>query len=106
MHRKVKFGRTMPLSEFKTNPSAALHEAEGDAIAVTSDNKVQFYAVPSQLFEDMTEFCEVAQRGTMKMKDLPPQATGDAMDMEKVTRKMAKKLKDSKPKDIGGFEEE
>ncbi|MDX1539598.1 hypothetical protein [Arsukibacterium sp.] len=42
---------------------AALAEAKGDAIAVLSDKQIRFYAVPTSLFEEMTAFCEFAQRG-------------------------------------------
>ena len=47
MLQKILCGYTTPISKFKSNPSAALAEAQGDAIAVSSNNQIQFYAVPA-----------------------------------------------------------
>ncbi|WP_051219763.1 antitoxin of toxin-antitoxin stability system [Rheinheimera baltica] len=84
---------TISIGKFITNPTAALAEAKGDAIAVLSDNQIQFYAVPASLFEEMTAFCEFAQRGTTSLKHLQAKFTAPDIEMEKLATEMAKKLK-------------
>jgi antitoxin StbD len=93
MLQKVMCGFTTPISKFKANPNAAVAEAQGDAIAVSSNNQIQFYVVPAKLFEEMTEFCEYAQRGTTELKNIPAKFTGEGLDMDKVASNMAKTLK-------------
>ncbi len=93
MLQKVMCGYTTPISKFKSNPSAAMNEAQGDAIAVSSNNEIQFYAVPAALFEEMTAFCEYAQRRTAELKSIPANFTGEGLDMDKVADEMATKLK-------------
>lgn len=99
MLQKILCGYTMPISKFKSNPSAALAEAQGDAIAVSSNNQIQFYVVPAALFEEMTAFCEYAQRGTSSLKSIPANFTGDGLDMDKAATGMATKIKDAKTED-------
>ncbi len=93
MLQKVLCGFTTPISKFKSNPNAAITEAQGDAIAVSSNNKIQFYAVPAALFEEMTAFCEYAQRGTTELKNIPAKFTGEGLDMDKVASNMARNIK-------------
>ena len=102
MLQKVMCGYTTPISKFKSNPSAAMTEAQGDAIAVSSNNEIQFYAVPAALFEEMTAFCEYAQRGTTEQKNIPAKFTGEGIDIDKVADNMATKLKSGTS---GDFEE-
>ncbi|MGI5310327.1 hypothetical protein [Rheinheimera sp. WS51] len=93
MLQKILCGYTTPISKFKSNPNAALAEAQGDAIAVSSNNQIQFYAVPASLFEEMTAFCEFAQRGTTELESIPAKFTAEGLDMDKVSADMAKKVK-------------
>ncbi|UWG63455.1 antitoxin of toxin-antitoxin stability system [Shewanella xiamenensis] len=93
MLQKILCGYTTPISKFKSNPSAALAEAQGDAIAVSSNNQIQFYAVPASLFEEMTAFCEFAQRGTTTLESIPAQFTAANLNMDEVSTQMANKLK-------------
>lgn len=93
MLQKVMCGYTTPISKFKSNPSAAMAEAQGDAIAVSSNNEIQFYAVPAALFEEMTAFCEFAQRGSLEQKNIPANFTADNLDMDNLAKNMANKLK-------------
>ncbi len=102
MLQKVMCGYTTPISKFKSNPSAAMTEAQGDAIAVSSNNEIQFYAVPAALFEEMTAFCEFAQRGTTEQKNIPAKFTSEGLDIDKVANSMAAKLKNGTS---GDFEE-
>lgn len=102
MLQKVMCGYTTPISKFKSNPRAALAEAQGDAIAVSSNNQIQFYAVPATLFEEMTAFCEYAQRGTTTLKSISANFTGEGLDMDKVTTEMASKIKNGT---TGDYEE-
>ncbi|GLS27827.1 hypothetical protein [Marinibactrum halimedae] len=95
MLQKVMCGYTVPISKFKSNPSAAMNEAQGDAIAVSSNNEIQFYAVPAALFEEMTAFCEYAQRGEAELKSIPAKFTGEGLDIEKFADEMATKLKNN-----------
>ncbi len=101
MLQKVLCGFTTSISKFKSNPSAALAEAEGDAVAVSSHNEIQFYAVPAQVYEDMVNFLEFAQRGTTSLKEIPAEFNLTDEKFEK----MSKGLKDKAKKDLGGFEE-
>ncbi|KGD62555.1 hypothetical protein T9A_00846 [Alcanivorax jadensis T9] len=71
MLQRVLCGYTTAISKFKSNPSAALAEANGQAIAVSSNNQIQFYAVPTALFEKMAELCETAQRNEAPGKATP-----------------------------------
>lgn len=102
MLQKILCGYTTPISKFKSNPSAALAEAQGEAIAVSSNNQIQFYVVPAALFEEMTAFCEYAQRGTSSLKSIPARFTGDGLDMDKAATGMAAKIKEAKG---GDYEE-
>ncbi|WP_252178222.1 hypothetical protein [Endozoicomonas sp. 4G] len=102
MLQRVLCGYTTPISKFKSNPSAAISEAQGDAIAVSSNNEIQFYAVPAEMFEEMIAFCEYAQRGTTELKSIPAHFTGEGLDMDKVSDEMATKIKKG---DAGEFEE-
>lgn len=101
MLQKVVCSYTTPISKFKSNPSAALNEAHGEAIAISSNNEIQFYAVPASLFEEMTAFCEYAQRGTTELKTAPAKfhLTEDMVE------KMTEKLKNTADDDIGDFVE-
>jgi len=101
MLQKVLCGYTTSISKFKANPSAALAEADGDAVAVASHNEIQFYAVPANIYEDMVNFLEYAQRGTTEIKDIPAEFNLTDEKFEK----MSKGLKDRAKKDLGGFEE-
>ena len=102
MLQKVMCGYTTPISKFKSNPNAAIAEAGGDAIAVSSHNEIQFYAVPAELYEDMVEFVEFSQRGTSDVKNIPAKFTGEGVDMDKVASEMASKIKNG---DGGDYEE-
>ncbi|MDR7927277.1 hypothetical protein RIE95_09825 [Acidithiobacillus thiooxidans] len=97
--QKVMCGYTTPVSKFKNNPNAALLEAQGDAIAVSSNNRVQFYVVPAELFEEMTAFCEFAQRGRAALQSIPAHFTAEGVDMDKITTGMAVKIKNGQPDD-------
>ena len=46
------------ISEFKTNPNSVIKDADGEAVAVMKSNKLYFYAVPADLFEEMYEAME------------------------------------------------
>ena len=98
--QKIMCGYTTPISKFKSNPGAALSEAQGDAIAVSSNNKIMFYAVPAALFEEMSAFCEYAQRGATEQINVP--AKFSDVDLDKIAKIMSEKLK--KETD-GDFEE-
>jgi antitoxin StbD len=102
MLQKVLCGYTTPISKFKSNPSAALAEAQGDAIAISSNNEVQFYAVPAHMYEEMVNFLEFAQRGTTKLNNIPASFTAEGLDMDKVASRMATKILDE---NTGDFEE-
>ncbi|MEK9497131.1 antitoxin of toxin-antitoxin stability system [Photorhabdus sp. P32] len=93
MLQKVMCGYTIPISKFKSNPSAALAEAQGDAIAVSSNNQIQFYAVPAHMYEEIINFVEFAQRGTTELKNIPANFTGEDLDMNQIATKMATKFK-------------
>ncbi len=101
MLQKVMCGYTTPISKFKSNPSAAIKEAQGDAIAVSANNKIQFYVVPAELFEEMSAFCEYAQRGTTELKTAPAKFRLT----EDMVENMTDKLKNSSDDELGDFVE-
>jgi len=88
MLQKVVSNYTTPISKFKANPNAALAEAEGDAIAISSHNEIQFYAVPAKLYEDMTAYIEYLQHGRA-LKSIPAEFMAEDLDMDQVAKKLA-----------------
>ena len=96
MLQKVVSGYTTPVSKFKVNPRALLKEAQGDAVAITSNNRIEFYAVPAELFEAMTAFCEYAQRGAVDVQAIKARARLEGVDIDQVAQKAAKRLKGAK----------
>lgn len=96
MLQKIVCGYTTPISKFKSNPRAALAQAQGDAIAVSSNNQIQFYAVPAHLFEEMVKFVEFAQRGATELKSIPARFTAEGSDMAKVAAEMTARMKGGK----------
>ena len=46
---------TISISEFKTSPAKKVGEAGGRPIAVLVNNRPEFYAVPSELFEKIAK---------------------------------------------------
>lgn len=46
---------SVSMTEFKKNPSEALRESGGQAVAVLSHNKPAFYMVPPERYEAMLE---------------------------------------------------
>lgn len=49
------------VSELKANPKKALESGNGAAVAVLNHNKPEFYCVPPELFESMSEMLEDLQ---------------------------------------------
>ncbi len=49
---------TISVSEFKTSPAKKVSEAGGRPIAVLVNNRPEFYAVPSALFEKIAEILD------------------------------------------------
>lgn len=101
MLQKVMCGYTTPISKFKSNPGAILAEAEGEAVAVSSHNEIQFYAVPAHLYEEMVNYVEFKQRGTTELKTAPAKfnLTDDMVE------RMTDKLKSISDDDLGDFVE-
>ena len=99
MLQKVMCGYTASISKFKSNPNAALDAAEGDAVAVSSHNEIQFYAVPAHLYEEMINFVEFKQRGTTERKTAPAKFNLT----EGMVEGMTDKLKNSSDDDLGEF---
>ncbi|MCE8000539.1 MAG: hypothetical protein HEP70_16900 [Rhodobiaceae bacterium] len=58
MNTQVLTRQANSVSEFKKNPSKSVANAKGEAVAVLNHNKVDFYAVPAELFARMTEVIE------------------------------------------------
>ncbi|WP_299942099.1 hypothetical protein [uncultured Microbulbifer sp.] len=107
MLQKVMCDYTTPISQFKSNPNAAMQEAKGEPVAVAAHNRVQFYAVPADLFEQMVEFCEYAQRGTSELKHGIARFTGSTeKSIEESAASMTKRLADISDSDLGDFKEE
>ncbi|WP_444931786.1 hypothetical protein ACJJIF_08480 [Microbulbifer sp. SSSA002] len=93
MLQKVICSYTTPISQFKANPNAAIQEANGEPVAVTEHNQVKFYAVPTDLFQELIGFCEYAQRGTTELKHSTARFTGSTeKSMEESAISMAKRL--------------
>ena len=101
MLQKVLCGYTTPISKFKANPNAALAEADGDAVAVSSHNEIQFYAVPARLYEELMNYVEMKQRGTSELRTVP----GKFHLTESMVAGMTEKLKDISQDEMGEFVE-
>ena len=71
MLQQVMCGYITPTSKFKSNPTAALAEAKGEAVAVSSHNEIQFYVAPAHLYEEMINFVKFRQRGATELKNRP-----------------------------------
>jgi antitoxin StbD len=52
---------TLPISEFKKNPAAAIKRAGGRATAILTHSEPTFYAVPAALYERLLDAVEDAQ---------------------------------------------
>ena len=52
---------TLPISEFKKNPAAAVKRAGGRATAVMTHSEPTFYAVPAALYERLLDAVEDAE---------------------------------------------
>ena len=50
--------KTISVSEFKTSPAKKVSEARGRPLAVLVNNRPEFYAVPSALFEQITDILD------------------------------------------------
>lgn len=99
MLQKVKCGCTVSISKFKSNPSAILAEAAGDAVAVSAHDEIQFYAVPAHLYEELVAFAEFKQRGTIELKTAPAR-----FDLkEGMVEEMSQKLKQLPDDNRGDF---
>ncbi len=100
--------RSINLDELKSSPNDLLDKinpADSEVIAVENNNEVAFYVVSADLLEDMADLCEYAQRGTLKMEPEQTQIPGEPLDMQKLSEKIAKTLKNINPKDQDEFEE-
>ena len=93
---KVITEYSAPISKFKINPSAFVKEAQGDAVAVMSHNTVDFYAVPAELYREMIEYLEYAQRGTSELISVPGKFNMGAKELDEATQKMANMIKNEK----------
>lgn len=49
---------SVSISELKKNPSALLHEANGQPIAMLNHNKPVAYFIPAELYEKMLDIIE------------------------------------------------
>lgn len=50
--------RTISISEFRISPAKKVSEAAGRPIAVLVNNRPEFYAVPSALFEQIADIMD------------------------------------------------
>ncbi|WP_185230426.1 antitoxin of toxin-antitoxin stability system [Teredinibacter franksiae] len=100
MLQRVMCGFATSISKFKNNPGAVLAEADGDAVAVSSHNQIQFYAVPAHLYEDMVQFVEMSQRGTAELNTAP----GKFALTESMVDSMTEQLQNT-DNDLGDFVE-
>ncbi|GLS24416.1 hypothetical protein [Marinibactrum halimedae] len=85
--------RTISIEKFKANPVEEIAQVVDDAIAITSDNETLFYAVPTELYEEMVAFCEYTQRGTTEQKNVPDRFSLDeTQDTDQFVEKLAEKI--------------
>ena len=73
MLQRVLSAYSTSISKFKSNPNAALSQADGEAVAVSSHNQIQFYAVPAAVYEKMVKYIEQndAQRPSQVSSAVP-----------------------------------
>ena len=55
MAERILTDCAISISELKTNPMQAVASADGEAVAVLNRNKPAFYAVPTDVFEQILE---------------------------------------------------
>ena len=55
---------TISISEFKTSPARKIKEAAGRPVAVLVNNRPEFYAVPSALFEQIADILDDIEIGS------------------------------------------
>lgn len=62
--------RTISITEFKTSPAKKVSEAQGRPVAVLVNNRPEFYAVPSELFEKIADLMDdIAIAETVKERE-------------------------------------
>ncbi len=93
MTKKKICAHTAPMDNFISSPEDELAKGDGDAIAVSSNNEVQFYVLPVELYEDMVNFVEYSQRGTTEHKPVPGDFLLNEKKAEEITSSTAEDLK-------------
>ncbi|GAB2199228.1 type II toxin-antitoxin system Phd/YefM family antitoxin [Sessilibacter sp. MAH4] len=100
--------KVITVDQLKSWPSeffGEVNDTANEVVAVNEKEKTAFYMVPVDLFEDMVDLCEYAQRSTLVMKSEVVNMPGDAMDMNALSDRIAKSLKNITANDKDDFEE-
>ncbi len=58
---RILANQILSISDFKKNPIAAMEAAEGEPIAVLSNNKTKFYCIDKEMFELLMDALEDAE---------------------------------------------
>ena len=71
--------RTVSISEFKRNLATVMNDAAGKPVAVLKNNRPEFYAVPSDLFEKIADIMDdMMIAGEIRKRE----ASGDFVDVD------------------------
>jgi len=82
---------SLSISQLKTNPAAAIAQADDYPVAIASRNKVKAYLVGGSMFEKIIEFLEDWE-DTRAIKSLKKSDWGKGKDLNQVAKELGLKL--------------
>ena len=82
---------SLSISQLKTNPAAAIAQADDYPVAIASRNKVKAYLVGGSMFEKIIEFLEDWE-DTQAIKSLKKSGWGKGKDLNQVAKELGLKL--------------
>jgi antitoxin StbD len=105
---KIYAEYTASISEAKANPNKLLEQAGGNAVAVLSHNKLRYYLVPSDMYEqliDTLEALEAQSDGEQHDRALVGKFRPGTERMKKIVEEGRRALREAHEKELGEFEE-
>ncbi len=82
---------SLSISQLKTNPAAAIAQADDYPVAISSRNKVKAYLVGGSLFEKMIEFLEDWE-DTLAVKSIKKSDWSKGKSLDKVAKELGIKI--------------
>jgi len=78
---------SLSISQLKTNPAAAIAQADDYPVAIASRNKVKAYLLGKDIFEKLIRFLEDWE-DTMAIKKLKKSGWGKGKSLDKVVKEL------------------